>query len=58
MSAATRRAAIAAEGSRYPDLPGGEAKAMLVTASREEAVQWKRALDREIARRASITRRS
>lgn len=35
---------------------GGEAKAMVVTASREEAVQWKRALDREIAKRRSPTR--
>ncbi len=34
---------------------GGEAKAMVVTASREEAVQWKRALDKEIANRASRT---
>ena len=35
---------------------GGEAKAMVVTASREEAVQWKRALDKEIAKRHSRTR--
>ena len=32
---------------------GGEAKAMVVTAGREEAVQWKQALDAEIARRRS-----
>ena len=31
-------------------LLGGEAKAMVVCESREEAVQWKRALDREIER--------
>jgi type I restriction enzyme R subunit len=35
---------------------GGQAKAMVVTASREEAVQWKRALDREIAKRHSDTK--
>jgi type I restriction enzyme, R subunit len=35
---------------------GGEAKAMVVTAGREEAVQWKRALDREIAKRGSPTK--
>lgn len=35
---------------------GGEAKAMVVTAGREEAVQWKRALDKEIARRRSLTK--
>ncbi|HEY4277552.1 MAG TPA: DEAD/DEAH box helicase family protein [Conexibacter sp.] len=35
---------------------GGKAKAMVVTASREEAVQWKRALEQEIAKRASRTR--
>jgi type I restriction enzyme R subunit len=35
---------------------GGEAKAMVVTAGREEAVQWKLALDREIAKRRSQTR--
>jgi len=29
---------------------GGEAKAMVVTASRQEAVRWKQALDREIER--------
>ena len=29
-------------------LLGGDAKAMVVCESREEAVQWKRALDREI----------
>jgi type I restriction enzyme R subunit len=32
-------------------LLGGEAKAMVVCESREEAVQWKRALDREIERK-------
>lgn len=35
---------------------GGQAKAMVVTASREEAVQWKRALDKEIAKRHSDTK--
>ncbi|MEJ7894763.1 MAG: type I restriction endonuclease [Solirubrobacteraceae bacterium] len=35
---------------------GGEAKAMVVTAGREEAVQWKRALDKEITKRHSRTR--
>jgi len=35
---------------------GGEAKAMVVAAGREAAVQWKRALDEEIARRGSQTR--
>ncbi len=35
---------------------GGEGKAMVVTAGREEAVQWKLALDREIARRGSQTK--
>ena len=36
---------------------GGEAKAMVVTAGREEAVQWELALDREIANRRSRPRR-
>ena len=35
---------------------GGQAKAMVVTASREDAVQWKRALDKEIAKRHSDTK--
>jgi type I restriction enzyme R subunit len=35
---------------------GGQAKAMVVTAGREEAVQWKRALDKEIAKRGSQTK--
>jgi type I restriction enzyme R subunit len=35
---------------------GGEAKAMVVTAGREEAVQWRLALDAEILRRKSRTR--
>ncbi|MDA0181716.1 type I restriction endonuclease [Solirubrobacter phytolaccae] len=34
----------------------GEAKAMIVTASREEAVQWKLTLDKEIAKRGSATK--
>jgi type I restriction enzyme R subunit len=46
----TQKAAVVVEHfkSLVRPLLGGEAKAMVVCESREEAVQWKRALDREI----------
>jgi type I restriction enzyme R subunit len=47
-----QKAAIVVEHFKRTVRPllGGEGKAMVVCASREEAVQWKRALDREIER--------
>ena len=46
----TQKAAVVVEHFKSVVRPllGGEAKAMVVCESREEAVQWKRALDREI----------
>jgi type I restriction enzyme, R subunit len=43
-----RRSSSSSTSSVVRPLLGGEAKAMVVCESREEAVQWKRALDREI----------
>ena len=48
----TQKAAVVVEHFKRVVRPllGGEGKAMVVCESREEAVQWKRALDREIER--------